>query len=439
MKFIILIALLYFSSIFGQNGFQLSQKEQTKIPFEFINNQIIIDLKINQTPLKFIVDTGVEETLIFSLDNKEELQLYDAKPIKFRGLGSDKPIEGIKSENNIVEIGKYFRDEFHTLYIVVDQDIDLTATMGMPINGIIGYHFFKNYAVEINYTAKKIILHQVDSKKLQKRKNKYQKFEIELLKNKPFINTTITFDEDKETGNFLLDTGNSDIIWLFEQSFLNSREKKLYDFLGRGFSGNVNGYRFRTQQVIVNNEKFTSPILVIPDSVSIKNVHYIENRKGSLGSGYISRFDVIFDYPNQTFYSIKTNRITQPFLFNRSGIEVVLGGTFMTSEKINLSASDSYGNKVSGGVVVFDVNAADSKMIEKPIYVIQNVREKSKAENNGIKKGDIIEKINGKLASNYSLSEIISLLQDQNKSLVYLTLKRINKVFEVEVPLEDFL
>ena len=78
-------------------------------------------------------------------------------------------------------------------------------------------------------------------------------------------------------------------------------------------------------------------------------------------------------------------------------------------------------------------------MCKKPIYVIQNVREKSIAEIKDTKKGDIIEKINGKQASNYSLSEIISLLQDQNKSLVYLTLKRINKVFEVEVLLEDFL
>ena len=66
-------------------------------------------------------------------------------------MGSNKPIEGIKSENNIVEIGEHFRDEFHTLYIVVDQDIDLTATMGIPINGIIGYHFFKNYAISITH------------------------------------------------------------------------------------------------------------------------------------------------------------------------------------------------------------------------------------------------------------------------------------------------
>lgn len=439
MKYFLVLLFLTSSFSFTQNGFKLSHHSLSKIPFEFINNQIIIDVKINQTPLKFIVDTGVEETLIFSLDNKDELKLFDTKPVTFRGLGSNKPIEGIKSESNLVEIGKHFKDDSHALYIVVDQDIDLTSTMGIPINGIIGYHFFKNYAVEINYTSKKIILHQSHSKKFNKRKLKYEKSPFQLLRNKPFLNTTITFGNEKETGNFLLDTGNSDIIWLFNQTFLINKSKKLYDFLGKGFSGDVYGHRFRSDVVKVENYSFKNPILVIPDSSSIQNIYYVENRKGSLGSGYISRFDVIFDYPNKMFYMLKTNRLEDKFPFNRSGIDVVLGGTFLSSEKVNLSSINSYGNETPGNVIPLDINALGSKMIEKPLYVVQNVRKNSIAHQKNIKKGDIIEKINGNNASNYKLQDIVKLLQDENKTSIKLTLKRLNKVFFVELPFEDLL
>lgn len=440
MKINLKFVFLFFVSIIAaQDGFHLSHHQKSKIPFQFINNQIVIDVVINNTPLKFIVDTGVEETLIFSLDDKNDLQIFNPKPVKFKGLGSNKTVEGIKSENNKIQIGKHFIDESHTLYIIVDQDIDLTSSMGIAINGIIGYHFFKNYAVEIDYSAKKIFLHQAHSKKLLKRQKNYKRHDILLLKNKPFLNTTITFDDDSETGNFLLDTGNSDIIWLFNQSFLKNRKKKLFDFLGKGFSGDVNGYRFRLKQVEVKNHLFKMPILVIPDSVSIQNINYVENRKGSLGSGYISRFDVIFDYKNEKFYTRDTNRLNLPFKFNRSGLDIVLGGTALISEKVNLGVTNSYGTNTTGSNVVFDINAMGSKMVEKPIYVIQNVREESMAFKLGVKKGDILESISGKIAKNLSLQDITQMLHDENKKNIKLTLSRKGRTFEVDLILEDFL
>lgn len=432
--------LVLFNLSFAQTGFLLTKNESTKIPFQFINNQIIIDVVINNTTLKFIVDSGVEETLIFSLDQNEYLKVNNPLPIKFKGLGANEPIQGLKSENNNIQIGKHFSDDKHTVFIILNQDIDLSSTMGIPINGIIGYQFFKNYAVEINYSSKKIILHQNDSKKLQKRKNNYQKHEIQILKNKPFLYTTVHFENVYETGHFLLDTGNSDVIWLFNQQFLASREKKLYDFLGKGFSGDVHGYRFRTININVLNQSFKSPILVIPDSLSIQNVHYIENRKGSMGSGFISRFDVIFDYPNQTFYSQNTKRLKNPFLFNRSGIEIVVGGTALYAEKVTLNPINSYGMSTStSNNVTIDIRATGSKLVEKPIYVIHHVRENLNVAYSKIKKGDIIETINGKMAKNLSLQDINNMLQSPEHKSIHLTLSRTNKTFVVEIPLQDLL
>jgi hypothetical protein len=130
-----------------------------------------------------------------------------------------------------------------------------------------------------------------------------------------------------------------------------------------------------------------NPIITTPDESSIQNIHYVENRKGSFGAGFISRYDVIFDYKNQMYYTSETKRLKEPFLYNRSGIEVVLGGTFFSSEKVSLNpAANSYSIQTTS-TNAFDISALNSKMVEKPIYSIQNVRDYSQAKTLGIAKG----------------------------------------------------
>jgi hypothetical protein len=191
---------------------------------------------------------------------------------------------------------------------------------------------------------------------------------------------------------------------------------------------------------VVLNQKYVNPIITTPDESSIQNIHYVENRKGSFGAGFISRYDVIFDYKNQLYYTSETKRLKEPFLYNRSGIEVVLGGTFLSSEKVSLNpAVNSYGIQSSGQKVTFDISALDSKMVEKPIYSIQNVRDYSQAKTLGIVKGDIIEEINGIEAKSMKLQDIIEILQSTKKTTVRLKLSRKGKIISVDLPLEDIL
>jgi len=439
MKFFFLFFFLYQWG-FSQDGFKLFHDKQTKIPFDFINNQIILDVVVNDTPLKFILDTGVDETIIFSLDDKDKLIINNPTPIKFRGLGANEPVEGIKTEKNKIMIGKKYVDMEHTLYIIVDQDIDLTGTIGFPVNGIMGYQFFKNYPIAIDYTSKKIMVFQESSNQLRKKKIKYHEQPIQILRNKPFLETTLIIDGKSEQGQFLLDTGNSDNVWVFNPDFhKNTTGKKIHDFLGKGFSGNIFGHKFRTKNVTVFNQTFINPIITSPDESSIQNINYIENRKGSLGAGFISRYDIVFDYKNAKFYTLETKRLNQPFLYNRSGIEIVLGGTFLSSEKVNLNTSNNYGTQTAGQHIAFDINALNSKMVEKPIYSIQNVRDHSQAKKLGITKGDILQTINGQESKNMKLQDIIEILQSTNKTTIQLKLNRKGKIIEVDLPLEDIL
>lgn len=83
MKIIILILLIFYNFLNAQNGFHLKATEKKNIiPFELINNLIIIPVKINGVELKFLLDTGVENTIFFSLDENKEIIFKNAEKIK---------------------------------------------------------------------------------------------------------------------------------------------------------------------------------------------------------------------------------------------------------------------------------------------------------------------------------------------------------------------
>ena len=86
----------------AQQGFRFIKEDQKKtvIAFQMINNLIFIPIKVNGVELNFLLDTGVEETILFSLEDKGDVSFYNVKKIKLTGLGKEDSIEGLRSTGN---------------------------------------------------------------------------------------------------------------------------------------------------------------------------------------------------------------------------------------------------------------------------------------------------------------------------------------------------
>jgi hypothetical protein len=170
----------------GQSDFHF-EKEKSKItiPFKLINNLIFIPIEVNGEMLTFLLDTGVDETVLFSLDDKKEINFFNIQTINLQGLGSSEAVKAFKSSNNKLN-AKGFIDTNHELYIILDQEFNFSSQVGIPVNGIMGYHFFKNHLIEINYEKKKIIIYNPANKKIKKRvEAKYTKESIQIEVDKP--------------------------------------------------------------------------------------------------------------------------------------------------------------------------------------------------------------------------------------------------------------
>ncbi|MFV8375355.1 aspartyl protease family protein [Flavobacterium sp. LB1P71] len=441
MKKVIILFFLLFSSltILAQDGFEFSKEvDKVTIPFKFINNLIFVPIKVNGVELNFLLDSGVEETILFSLEDKKELEFSNVEKIILRGLGSEEAIEGLKSTNNILEIG-VLKSKNHLFYVVLDQEFNLSSHVGIPVNGIIGYQFFKNNLIEINYEKKRVIVHRDIEKNRNKIVRKFEKVAITIERLKPYMINTVAIDSVEFPVKLLIDIGNSDALWLFENrsQFVKIPAKNFEDYLGQGFSGDIVGRRAKISKFQMSKFEFHNPTVAFPDSSSIRNVKMIPGRVGSVGGEILRRFSVVFDYSNSFFYLKKNKEFNSPFNYNKSGVEIQHHGLQWVPETVSL--------KTIPTVTVDDPFKSNSntsdfkyKFILKPIYEITNVRKNSPAANSGLQKGDVIISINKNPGYKYSLQEIISLFKSEEEKWITLEIKRTVKFIKLSFSYKIF-
>jgi hypothetical protein len=433
--------LLFSISCFSQSEFRIDNpRNKVVIPFKFINNLIFIPVIVNGEELTFLLDTGVEQTILFSLDEKEEVQLFEVEKLKLKGLGSKEPIDSYKSSKNKVEI-KDFVDNNHEIYIILDQEFNFSSQVGIEVNGIMGYNFFKNHIVEIDYERKKIFVYSHDHKKVKARlQKKYVKDTITLEENKPYYISNIISDDKTVSSKLLLDTGNSDALWIFTNKTdkIKLPEKNIPDYLGRGFSGSVFGKRARVNSFEFGRKTFNAPLVTFPDSISVRSVNFVPDRVGSIGSEVISRFIIAFDYVNHAIYTRPNNKINDSFQFNMSGIEVEHAGLEWVKQTLDDRSgqgiriyTDANPEKVQNSLKVhFEL---------KPIFKVASVRAGSEADIAGLKVGDRIEKINHQQSHGFTIQMINELLKSEEGKTIDMEVERNDKTYKFHFKLKKII
>ncbi len=436
MKWMVFVFSLFSLAVLSQEGFHLdSNKNKLTIPFTYINNLIFIKAQVNDVPMTFLLDTGVEETILFSLEDVAEARFLNTEKVKLKGLGSADYVEGLKSAGNTIIIEKNFIDRQHTVYVILDEDFNISSGLGIPVNGILGAQFFKDHIVEINYITHKIYVYRNEGKSTRQITKKYKKFEISIEKNKPYIQADLIMDTKAITSKLLIDTGNSDALWLFQNKIDSTLIPKKYfeDFLGRGFSGEVYGKRAKLHKLNFDNFEFEAPYVAFPDTVSIRHVNMVLNRVGSVGAEILKRFSVIFDYKNQNIYLKPNSRFKTPFYLNMSGIEIHHDGLQWVQEKVELKT-----NNERDGTQVYK-GEFNYKFSLKPIFKIYSLRPDSPAVLAGLQKGDELISINRKKAYNYTLQEIYDILKSEEGKKIILEIKRKNNILKYTFYLKSAL
>jgi predicted aspartyl protease len=159
-KTIINVALAVASMLLVLGGFQGGHSQSrapnaplAEVPFEFVRNQIVVQVKIaGRGPFNMLFDTDTDPSAI-DLATARELGLK---------LGSKGyPGTGGGTEVNLVypvniphlEVGSVIAKEIFAAAIDLTK---LSAKLGKPIHGVLGYSFLKDRIFQIDYPASTI-------------------------------------------------------------------------------------------------------------------------------------------------------------------------------------------------------------------------------------------------------------------------------------------
>ncbi|WP_299891059.1 aspartyl protease family protein [uncultured Lacinutrix sp.] len=442
-KSYILPILFCFSLIcFSQNNYVVKNKKGIdKINFKLVNNVIIIPVEVNGVELSFLLDTGVSKPIVFNfLKSSDSLNIQNAERIYLKGLGNNGLIEALKSSNNQFKIGDAVNTN-QDFYVVFDSSINFAPHLGVPIHGIIGYDFFKDLVVEINYSKKYLKIANPESYKYRNCK-KCETLNLQFYNNKPYVNIKTTIASKNIPVKLLLDTGSSNSIWLFEDDDkgITLGDKSFDDFLGYGLSGILFGKRTKIDSVIINSFVLNNPKATFPDSTITKSIKRIKGRNGSLGGEILKRFNIVVDYKKAKIRLKKNRLFKEKFSYNKSGISLVHDGIRVVTE----FESDFYGNSDSqysntSTKVIKAVFARTKKNIVTPAFSISQIRPNSPADLVGLKVGDVLISVNNKNFKDHTLQELLSDFFDEEGKKTKVVVERLGiKIvvrFELKSPL----
>ncbi len=403
----ILVLIIFGSSLMAQRGFFIpSGAKSVDIPFEFNNNFIILQILVNgRLPLRFILDTGAGHTLLTKKEVANFLNLKYERSFQVMGSDLSKPVTAYLAKGVRFDLPDKISASKEDILVLDEDFFHFEEYSGITVQGILSASIFSRYIMKINYDRNLLTLYDrafFDARDVKG----YSGFPIQLFRDKPYFYTELTMSADSVVPvKLLLDTGASMPLLLFADThpMLKPPPTAIPANIGFGLGGDLSGFTGRIKSLDIGTHKQQNIVTYFQVLDTIIDSLAANHRNGLMGNGLLNRFVVIFDYQDEKVWFKPSKRFKEAFVYDRSGISVILSG-----EKMNT-------------------------------YIVQNVIPNSPASEMDIQKGDRILKMGYKPAPLLSLSGIMHRLQGRPGKKVKLTIERNGKKIKKEIILRDLL
>lgn len=404
--FFVLTAFGFFSVAVAQNRtFDiLDGQDKIEVPFSFTHNFIIVEVRLfGMMPMNFIFDTGAENTILFTKQFADFLNVeYDLR-IPIVGADLSRKLYALVArsiEFELVGLPTQKKD----ILVLEENPFNLSEITGVQIHGILGGSFLKNSVVEIDYRKQKLIFHSPLTYRAPGKS--HSKIELEILGNKPYLMAKSTLMNGIETDlKLLVDTGAGLPLLLHNNSHpsLELPEHYILGKLGIGLGGYIEGYIGRTNKLSIDEVAFDNVLTSFQDISEAVALGTIWPRNGLIGNQLLSRFDVSIDYVKELMYVKPRSRYNRKFKMDKSGLILVAIGP--------------------------DLNN----------FMVQGTIENSPAEEAGLQHGDRLVRINGLPAKGYSLDQVHRVLQKRIGKKIKLVVYRQGETLKLRFELRELI
>lgn len=380
----VIISLLVFLSFMVSAAFLAAPEEKVKrnkgplaeVPFRLHGSMIVVELTVDgSVPLSFIFDTAAGGTVI-SAKTAAKLGIVGDEIVSREGATGKAQIA--RSKNHALNVGNL---RLGNMTLGIAELGHIERRLGMEIDGVIGWTILSRYAVRVNYDAMQVEIY--DSGKSDSGLGGAD-YDIDVQGTVIFISVTVAVQNGESfSGKVLVDTGSGGTI-LFNAPF--AEENSLLAKIG-------NYYEWESQGISTDKARACTAILeslrigdhefaTVPASISFAKAGASSWPRimGILGNDILKRFNMSFDLKNKKMFLQPNQLYSEAFAVNCSGVELALDDTL---QKV----------------------------------IVDYVYEKSPADQEGLKAGDEIVRIDGKIASQLGLPQVRRILSQAGKEV----------------------
>jgi hypothetical protein len=359
-----------------------SGRRNVSIPFRVIRNMVVIKMRINDKgPYNFILDTGVGLMIVTDPTMIDSIKLDYLRTLKITGLGADGDYEAIITPPLKLDIPGLYSTGISAAILKKDY-FNLSSYVGLPIRGLLGWDFFNNLAVKVNFSDSTLtVCRPADLKGVKKS----QRIPITIEDKKPYLETTVVMPDGRRVKNKLvIDLGAGHPLSLENLQKTNGIPTKFIKAnLGVAINGPIDGVISRIKELELGKYKIKDVITSFPDTTA-DNRQYNVPRDGNMGIGILKKFNIVFDYSNGWLYLKPNETYSIPFEHDMSGIEY-----FSTGDNLDH-------------------------------LIISRVEPGSPADEIGLEKNDEIVSINFKPVSKMGTEEVDNLLKSKTDRSILL-------------------
>ncbi|WP_086594002.1 aspartyl protease family protein [Hymenobacter crusticola] len=305
--------------------FLKAKTRHSTVPFELQRNLIIVQVMLNgRGPYNFLLDTGVNISLITEPRLRDELGLRRKERFRVMGAGNEGGLEAYQVDSVRVTLGRV-EAPILSFLVLSDDVLDLSGYVGMPMHGIIGSDLFQSFVLRIHPQSGELELHDPLHYKTPRSK-RWSSIPLILEGGKAYLTTTVALEDTlKLPLKFVLDTGAGHALSLEVKSDprLTVPAKRLRSQLGRGLNGFINGYIGRVANLQLGKYQVTSLLTSFPDADQVRSD---VPRNGNIGFELLKRFELIIDYPHNRLMLQPNSLFRDPFEHDMCGIELLAAG-----------------------------------------------------------------------------------------------------------------
>lgn len=352
----------------AQSFYINNHKKQVKFRFQLVRDMMVVPVFINtKGPYNFIIDSGVGLMIITDPKLVDSINVLNKRTLKLYGAaGTNESFEAYATSELDVRLPGDIKSNLVSAAIFKEDHFGLSNFAGMPIHGIIGYEFFSQLAVKINFSDSTITAAPSGAFKPFRGK-KGMTIPLSIEEHKPYIKTAIVLPDGCPVENkFVVDLGAGHPLSLENlDQYKNYFHKSIVANLGVGLTGPINGYISRIDEFSLGKYKFTNVIASFPSNTTPTS--YMVPRDGNLGLGILKKFILVIDYQKGVMYLKPNYKFKEPFEHDMSGMEYYATGDNYKRVVISRvepgSAADEAGITANDEIIAINFKPIDKMTI----------------------------------------------------------------------------